>query len=298
MRIDEIEGELSAFRGRTMTEMANVLDAATAAYNASNIWISQLIYEIRDPSMTWLKVLTLNYIVISSVALLFIVFIIILFKKRDENKDSEYTELTEDEAKTYFENYRKFKGVCKELIDDIMNMDPAKRSRRIRENATNWLLGISVATLIVLIGNFNKFTIIDSNRSFMPYKLLFLLAILLLGISTFLLVYARKILYDQRIKIDESLDFINIIPDIQEQMNRENLVLKEIKGAHELSEEEIINLEVKIIENTWNDETCNCIRYQREIYRTHKPFKWGYRFYVVGLVTFIIYVFMFILHYT
>jgi len=248
--------------------------------------------------MTWLKVLTLNYIVISSVALLFIVFIIILFKKRDENKDSEYTELTEDEAKTYFENYRKFKGVCKELIDDIMNMDPAKRSRRIRENATNWLLGISVATLIVLIGNFNKFTIIDSNRSFMPYKLLFLLAILLLGISTFLLVYARKILYDQRIKIDESLDFINIIPDIQEQMNRENLVLKEIKGAHELSEEEIINLEVKIIENTWNDETCNCIRYQREIYRTHKPFKWGYRFYVVGLVTFIIYVFMFILHYT
>lgn len=278
-----------------MIEISDFLNTITAVYHALYIWIWQIAYAIQDIFVTWSRFSSINYIIFGCVASLLIILIIILSKRNNKDVNSEHAELTEEEAKTYLENYRRFKEVCKEIIDDLKEMDPAKRSRRSRENATNWVSGISAATLIALVGNFNKFLVpIDSSRSFMPYKALFLLAVLLLGISTFLLVYSRKLLYEQRIKIDESLDFINIIPDIQEQMNRENSIRKEIKGANGLSEEEIIKIELKILENTWNDESCNCISHQKEIYRTYEPFKWGYRFYICGLMTSTIYILIFI----
>ncbi len=162
-----------------------------------------------------------------------------------------------------------------EFTQRLERYDRFQRSRHSLENATNWILAISVGTLLWLLGNFDKFTAqyITTNKS------LFLLSALLLGASTIIFALARGALYLRQIGIDKALEDIQGLPD-RLRLNIES------KTKEELNE----------MVNRISDRSIKLWRKSHNLI-THIPslFKAGGILYIAGLSLVVTYILIFFL---
>ena len=184
-------------------------------------------------------------------------------------------------------NKEKPYGHAQKRVDDFIQhlerYDRFRRSHHSLESATNWMLAISVGTLLWLLGCFDKFTVsnVMLNKSFMPNKSLFLLAVFFLGISTLFFALVRVILYLRQIAMDKALEDIQGLPD------RVNLN-KETKTEEETNKM-VDRIGIRAID-LW-------VKAHNLICHTALLIKFGLIFYIGGLLISVIYITIFVVRY-
>ena len=136
--------------------------------------------------------------------------------RRLENKNVEYLPTTDREFwDPYLEVYSK---ILSPLLKQIQN----------KTELANWMLGICGGILILILGNFDKFRIIEYNKIifpnnlilnlffglngidkiYIPHKILFLFILVILSISSFLFFLFRLGLIHLKLEIEDSLLYI------------------------------------------------------------------------------------------
>ncbi len=164
-----------------------------------------------------------------------------------------------------------------EFIQHLEGYDRFPRSYHSLESAINWLLAISVGTLLWLLGSFYKFTV----SNIMPNKSLFLLAVLCLGISTIFFAFVRAMLYLRQIALAKALENIRGVPD-RVRLNME------IKTEEELKEmADRIGTDSIKVWGTAHNLIC----------QTPPFIKLGLIYYIGGVVISVIYITIFVVKY-
>lgn len=233
------------------------------------------------------------------IATVFIFSLVFYFNRRVNEEEMIWEiekQVNKNLEKWNADEYNRLKASSEELVAALESRDPTSRSRRTKENATNWMLGISTITLLWLAGQMDKFVISSNGTKFLPHRILLAFSLLLLAISTSLFLYSRIKLYNIQLKIDESLDLLKDMPDVRDRIGEEDLLRKEVIGAENLDDKKIKEYEKMIIENTINDIIFSIIYkiYRKEAYGADTSFWLGYIIYPIGLIFSGIYMLIFI----
>ena len=163
------------------------------------------------------------------------------------------------------------------MIQKIERYDRFRRSRYSIEKTTNWIFAISAGTFLWLMGSFDKFVISNT----MPNKVLYLTAVLFLGVSTVLFFLGKGILYMRQIVIDNTIESIEGLPD-RAKLNRLHKTEEEL----DLMVERILNKKLE----SWG-------QWHNTITSTVTLIKYGLLFYIIGLVMLSTYIIIFIVKY-
>jgi hypothetical protein len=160
------------------------------------------------------------------------------------------------------------------IVALLEQTDRWRRSKNSLENAINWLLAISVGTLIWFLNSYDKFTI----SNLLANKLLFLIATLGLGTSVIIFAILRGIYYFRQIGMDKAIENIESLPE-RMYLNRESKTIEEIKDMSE----RIVKNSIELYQKSHN------------IVGSASPlYKIGSIYYIVGLLTIIVYVLFFV----
>ena len=163
------------------------------------------------------------------------------------------------------------------IIQKIERYDRFRRSRYSIEKTTNWIFAISAGTFLWLMGSFDKFVVSNT----IPNKVLYLTAVLFLGISTVLFFLGNGILYMRQIAIDKAIESIEGLPD-RAKLNRPHKTEEEL----DLMVKRILNKNIEF----WG-------QWHNTIMSTVTLIEYGLLFYIIGLLMISTYIFIFIVKY-
>ena len=105
--------------------------------------------------------------------------------------------------------YEKYQDLLEKLIDKLENVDRHKRAHVPIQSTINWLLALSVGTLLWLLSNLDTF----KNEYSKIDEYTVLLSAILHSLSTLIFGMVRSFILLREIAINVALDSIQSIPD-------------------------------------------------------------------------------------